>query len=252
MKNLFSNVIDKIKISPDGEAYGTLKDIEETIEENNEVVKEEEWIWVEGYKGTDKDMKCHNDYQFRLNEQFDIPEGEEIKECENGFHLCLNLGDVFDHYEFKNNNRFFRVKALVRKEDVKKYGTYDRTLPLSFKYFSYSINSMINKIVAKSIIFTEEVSLDELCESLNISSWDDEYKTMARSIGIRETRAVLNVKKLTELGYSEAFAKLVIDKNLYNTAYAVGTQEGLSMDMKVWAIFNCYTITTRQNSKRQR
>lgn len=234
MKNLFSNITDKIRVSPDGKAYSTLKYTEETIEEN-EVVKEEEWIWIEGFKGTDKDMKCRG-YQFGLGEQFDIPDGEEIKECENGFHLCLNLGDVFDYYGFKNDNRFFRVKALVREEDAKKYGTYDHTF--NSLYYIYST---IDKLVAKSIIFTEEVSLDELCEILNISSWDDEYKTMARSIGIRETRAVLNVKNLTELGYSEAFAKLVIDKCLYNTAYAVGTQEGLSMDMKVWAIFDSRT-----------
>lgn len=36
---------------------------------------EEKWIWVDGYKGTDKDMKCRG-YQYEFGKQFDIPEGE--------------------------------------------------------------------------------------------------------------------------------------------------------------------------------
>ena len=47
---------------------------------------EEEWIWVTGYKGTDKDMKCR-DYQYELGKQHDMPEGTDITMCYSGFHF---------------------------------------------------------------------------------------------------------------------------------------------------------------------
>lgn len=66
----------------------------------------EEWIWVESYKGTDKDMKCR-DYQYELGVQYDMPEGQTIKECESGFHLCLSLKDVYGYYDISDGHRFF-------------------------------------------------------------------------------------------------------------------------------------------------
>ena len=39
---------------------------ETEISENEEVINKEEWVWIEGYKGTSSDMTC-NDYQYELN-----------------------------------------------------------------------------------------------------------------------------------------------------------------------------------------
>ena len=49
------------------------------------VETKDEWIWVEGYKGTDKNMCCR-DYQYEIGKQFDMSDDEEIKECSSGFH----------------------------------------------------------------------------------------------------------------------------------------------------------------------
>lgn len=74
----------------------------------------EEWVWVTGYKGTDKDMKCR-DYQYEMNKQHDMPEGSEIDICRSGFHFCDKPEDVFRYYRAERGNRFFEVKALVRR-----------------------------------------------------------------------------------------------------------------------------------------
>ena len=115
---------------------------------------EEEWVWVEGYKGTGKNMCCR-EFQYELNRQFDMPEDVNIEECENGFHLCLNLHDVFGYYKIGNGHRFFKVKALVRKSDKEKYGKFIND-ELGWYIGKY------DKIVAKSIIFISELTIDEV------------------------------------------------------------------------------------------
>ena len=98
-------------------------------------IKNEEWIWVKGYKATDKDMRCR-DYQFEMHKRFDISDDKEIELQKHGFHLCSDLHDVYKHYGIGNGNRFFRVKALVRKSDYEKSS---------------------DKLVAKSIVFVWEL-----------------------------------------------------------------------------------------------
>lgn len=104
----------------------------------------EEWIWVTGYKGTDKDMKCR-DRQFELNKRFDISEEKAVELCSHGFHLCRTLSSVFRHYFIDNSNRFFEVKALVKKKD------YDR--------------GENDDLAAKSIIFTRELAEYEILKA---------------------------------------------------------------------------------------
>ena len=45
------------------------------------------------------------------------------------------------------------------------------------------------------------------------------------------------IKNLTDLGYSEVFAKYVVDNDLYHTAMGVGSNPDTSMDVKVLSIF---------------
>jgi hypothetical protein len=53
---------------------------------NEQSIQEEEWIWVEGYKGTDKNLKCKSDFQYEIGKEYNI---DEVKICEKGFHFCL-------------------------------------------------------------------------------------------------------------------------------------------------------------------
>ena len=65
---------------------------------------------VNGYKGTDKDMKCR-DYQFELNS---IHYSQHRKMCSSGFHFCKDAANVQRYYDIRDEkmgNRLFEVAA---------------------------------------------------------------------------------------------------------------------------------------------
>ena len=99
MGNLQSS-LDKLK-----EALGIVRPSEELakaaetfVADNaayleSETKETEEWVWVEGYKGTDKNMKAYGNFQYELGKQYDY-EGE-IQICANGFHFSRDLKAFF-------------------------------------------------------------------------------------------------------------------------------------------------------------
>lgn len=205
------------------------KIFEEKTDEVNElpVKVEDEWIWVEGYKGTDKNMCCR-DQQYEIGKQFDIPNDTDIEECFSGFHLCLEKQDVFSYYEIGGHNRFFKVKALVRKKDCDLYGKY---------IYSYGC-SRKDKITSKSIIFLSELTIDEILEFSSVKELPDKYRQMAIEVGEKGAYRNYYFDTLVQDGYSEAFANYLVYRDKFRVAHAVGTQKDLSMDMKVMTIFN--------------
>lgn len=225
MKKILKEQLNKI--------YGGAVPVE--TDDKKEVQTDDEWIWVEGYKGTDKDMKCRG-YQYELGKQFDMPEDEKIEACEGGFHLCAYLSDVYRYYDIGYGNRFFKVKALVRKED---YKPAKRTAYMFDLYFNDS------KLAAKSIEFISELTPDEILKGYDTNNWTDEDKLEALQYGVgcvNDKHKALEQEKqqssLIELGYSASFAKWLISEGKYDKAFAVGSQPDLSMDMKVLAIMN--------------
>lgn len=200
----------------------------------------EEWIWVEGYKGTDANMICR-DYRFAMHEQFDIPEGEEIVDCENGFHFCRDLEDVFAYYKIGNGHRFFRVRGLVRKADYENYGK-EYISSSSSSGTLWSIPRLFpqtrDKLAAKSIQFLYELTPDEIFATFNeaadVHTWDAEQKALAMQHDLNYVRNISRIKELVALGYSETFADYIVNNTTSSDkAKAVGSQTGLSMDVKV-------------------
>lgn len=204
-------------------------------EDNDKTDSADEWIWVEGYKGTDRNMCCR-DYQFELGKQFDMPEGSEIDLCHSGFHLCKSLRNVYDHYSILDGNRFFKVKALVRKRD------FDNPM----RSGSSPWRPVDDKLTSRSIVFIEELSTEEIFDAYGhgTKDWSLEDKTLAREKNITYVRELIKhrddpvkIATLVELGYSETFAHyIVVDREAYGIAFAVGSQKDLSMDMKVFMI----------------
>ena len=239
-------VLDELK-----EAFGikspsveTAKDTEEAMEETTEPTVEtpveEEWIWVNGYKGMDENMQCWNNFQYEVGKTYDMPEDATIEACSSGFHMCLKLKDVFNYVDIGTGNRFFEVRALVRKSDKDLYKSGAGTWGISYKVVNgYMIpEQYTDKLAAKSIEIVRELTMDEILEPLGYDEWAEGYKKMALAIGIKATFSAMHVDKLLELGYSLPFAQWLDNNNKYEVAKAVGSQTDLSMDMKCLMIMN--------------
>lgn len=219
--------------------------VEETKE--NEVPAEpekpvEEWVWVTGYKGMDEDMKCHGGFQYEIGKHYDMPEDAEVQECSSGFHMCLKLTDVFNYVDIGNDNRFFEVRALVRRSDKERY----RSGTLGYGYTFVAMNGAncltrvpaTNKLAAKSIEIVRELTMDEILEPYGYNDWEEDYKKIALSTNVCAAKSLMQMDALTALGYSRPFAKWLIDNNKYEVAKAVGSQTDLSMDMRCLMIIN--------------
>lgn len=200
--------------------------------EKNKEEKHEEWIWVNGYKATNRDMTCR-DQQYELNKQYDMPEGSIISECESGFHLCLNLFDVFKYYEIGEGHRFFKVSALVRKEDYDKYGTYQ----VPSGYF-FNSGRHIDKLAAKSIIFLQELTVEEIFEYHKSDNFTPEEMNQALEIGVKGVRITKQIIELVNLGLCEAVASRLVNIGKHGIAKDILQQDGMSLDAKMLIIFS--------------
>ena len=193
---------------------------QEDIMNATKVVEEEEWIWVKGFKGTDKNMQCKGNYQYELGRFFDMNSGDDVELCYSGFHFCKNLENVFRYYGIGDGNRFFEVEALVKKSD---WDTYDE------------------KDAAKSIHFIRELTVDEVFEAVtnkDVLEWTEDWKKRAIETSIQSVRMEIREFELCAAGYSPAFSKYIArDTSRYKRAIAMASLPDVSMDVKVMAIF---------------
>jgi hypothetical protein len=236
--------IDEMHAAPimplTGSLTGTINISKEQIEAAVEKTLDE-WIWVEGYKATKKDMTC-NKYQYMMGVRHDMPEGAEIKECESGFHFCRDLKDVFGYYGIEKGHRFFKVRALVRKKDYEEYGkpVNDPTTGPFGVYFGY-VPTIKNKLTSKSIEFLSELTVDEILTAfgVDITEWTDEDKSMAMEKGTKEVYKVRKVRELMELGYSDLMSKhIVYSLDKYEMAKVLMSQTDISMDTRIMLLFD--------------
>ena len=93
---------------------------------------------VVGYKGFDKDLRCHG-LQYEVGKKY--KHNGEIELCKSGFHFCENPLDVFDYYG-PAGGRFAKIEA----EDVSEEKGDD------------------SKRVAKKIKIVSELSIHELVD----------------------------------------------------------------------------------------
>lgn len=219
LKNLLNSYYGTTNID-----YSKLLDTKITWEyKSDDPVGEEEWIWVTGFKGTDKNMRCR-DCQFEIDKQFDMPENDQIVMCHSGFHFCDKLNNVYDYYAVQDGNRFFEVKALVRRWKKDGY---------------YKVEQRHDKMVAKSIVFTRELTIEEIFNAVDdseVKNWNIEQKELARQTSVRQAKDSIRVKTLMDLGYSEAFAQFAVRKGSYDIAYTMGNTPNVSMDVKVLTV----------------
>lgn len=204
----------------------------------------DEWIWVEGFKGTNKDMTCRA-FQFEYGKVFEMPADTSIVECESGFHLCLKLDDVFSYYRIGDGHRFFRVRALVRKSDVSEYGVRptnpykEGTMQSAMWGLQQACllgNASRDKLAAKAIEFICELTPDEILASTDMKDWSSAEKFLALATNKEHVLKLREVDTLVSDGYSKPFAELIVDQKRFRVAHSVASQQDLSMDMKVYYI----------------
>lgn len=100
---------------------------------------EQDWIWVDAYKGTDANMVCKGK-QYHMNVE-DNYRGN-VALGSKGYHVCTDLKHCFKTYDYDFRNRFFKVKALVNAKDYQYRNPNNTTL------------------VAKAIKFVTEITND--------------------------------------------------------------------------------------------
>ncbi len=72
---------------------------------------------IKGFKGFDKDFKC-KDHQYEVCKTYELPDGQEPKCCEQGFHFCENPGDLFDYYG-PANSKYAEVSSTGKTDKQK-------------------------------------------------------------------------------------------------------------------------------------
>ena len=181
--------------------------------------KEERWIWVDGYKATDRNMQCRG-YQYEMWKMHDMPEDTKISVCNSGFHLCPELKQVFSYYSIGDGHRYFKVKALVRESDYQQAKEWNK-----------------DKLAAKSIAFTYELTVDEILMGTEAEHFADEFKKYAIEFGITSAKRAIDIKRLVEAGFNEKLAGFIYDEGDTELALALSAQTGVSMDTIVKIVF---------------
>lgn len=105
------------------------------------------------FKGTDSNMQCRG-FQYEMNKEYVIDNGRPIELCQNGFHACNNPELVNDFYKMFSfsKNRIFKIKGHVVDRDKYDY-----------------------KVVCDSIIFVEEINLEELIKAILEKNYEHPY-----------------------------------------------------------------------------
>ena len=208
---------------------------------NEDEPKEEEWVWVQGYKGTDKNMQSFNNFQYELGKEYTIEGEPEL--CENGFHFCMTIEHTLKHYSWLHHetNRYFKVTALVKRSDLLKYGTVE----CDDTYWSTRIYH--DKLVAKRIILIEEITGTELLlEAIKLKNSSiaianlNEFKE-ACQIGYQKWYAN-RLRNQLQGKYSELFIDLLFNSVSFNDLEAkikealAYVEEGVSKDVAVYLL----------------
>jgi hypothetical protein len=97
---------------------------------------------------------------------------------------------------------------------------------------------VIDKLVAKSIIFLQELTVEEIFEYIgDRDEFTLEEKNQALKIGLDKVRMNKKVNELVNLGLCEPVAIRLLKSHKYEIAKDILQQDGMSLDAKMMIIF---------------
>lgn len=220
-------------------AAGAPKESTTPDEPVSEAAEPQNWIWVEGIKCVNKDMTpFYGDMKYEVGVMYEMSK-EEVKCCQSGYHFCRTLQDLLNYSTFsvRNGNRYFKVRALVNEQEYKKYGQLE-IIPGPFNTRS---TRRIDKFAAAAIVLTEELTTREILDAFYSANKNkrlpEKYEHLIIEQSYSDALTQMEIDNLIEDGYSEIFAKQIVAENRYHLAHAIASQEGVSMDMRVWYIY---------------
>ena len=107
---------------------------------------EQDWIWVDAYKGTDANMKCRGkQYTMGIEDTYN----GNVALGSKGYHVCTDLQHCFKTYDYDFRNRFFKVKALVNANEYEYRNPNNTTLVAKAIKFETEITNDAETITAK-------------------------------------------------------------------------------------------------------
>ena len=118
---------------------------------------------MKGYKAFNKEWKCR-DFQYKIGETYELPEGQELKMCKCGFHFCENPIDVFGYYNDTLCTVVAEVEALG---DIQQEGT---------KYCTNKIK-IVREVTREEL---QELIVDDKCNTgkKNCGEYNSGYKNI--------------------------------------------------------------------------
>ena len=80
---------------------------------------EQENETITTYKGFDKDLKCRG-FQYEIGEEYELPKGESVSVCSNGFHACESPLEVLDYYFMDGHANLLRFCVVEQSGEFSK------------------------------------------------------------------------------------------------------------------------------------
>ena len=107
---------------------------------------EQEWIWVDAYKGTDANMTCKGKrYVMNVEDHYN----GNVKLGVKGYHVCTDIKHCFKTYDYDFCNRFFKVRALVKATDYQYRNPNNTTLVAKAIQFLEEVTDSPNTVMAR-------------------------------------------------------------------------------------------------------
>ena len=80
---------------------------------------EQENKTITTYKGFDKDLKCRG-FQYEVGKEYELPKGESVSVCSNGFHACESPLEVLDYYFMDGHANLLRFCEVEQSGEFSK------------------------------------------------------------------------------------------------------------------------------------